>query len=165
MPWPYLPELFRDAARVTKRLGLQYLWIDALWIVQDSAEDWTAEASKMAEIYGNAYLTIAADSCGNDFQGLSGEGPHRHLFFPAEDGNRANRPSVQFGSGRFHHLFRSKFQTPCPSRSCECSDVTEATRYGDFDLATLKRDFLNGVDQAKKDLVQYSRKIHRTPSE
>ncbi|KAK8013124.1 hypothetical protein PG991_009395 [Apiospora marii] len=119
MPWLYLPELFRDAARVTKNFGLQYLWIDAICIIQDSAEDWVAEASKMAEVYGNAYLTIAADSSGDAFQGLTGDGPYRNLFFPADEGRVARRdwPYVQFGSGRFRNLLRSKFQTQCPSRS------------------------------------------------
>ncbi|KAH6976470.1 hypothetical protein BKA56DRAFT_81233 [Ilyonectria sp. MPI-CAGE-AT-0026] len=39
---------------------MQYLWIDALCIVQDSKEDWAAESAKMDSIYQDATLTIFA---------------------------------------------------------------------------------------------------------
>jgi hypothetical protein len=57
-----LPKTVQDAVTVTRRLGLQYLWVDALCIKQDSEEDWISESSKMADIYGNAAVTIAAAS-------------------------------------------------------------------------------------------------------
>jgi hypothetical protein len=41
-----LPQTFKDAIWITRRLGYQYIWIDSLCIIQDSAEDWEAE-SKM----------------------------------------------------------------------------------------------------------------------
>lgn len=65
-----LPETFRDAIMITRRLGYQYLWIDSLCIIQDSQEDWEAEAQKMASIYQNAVLTISADASDNDHQGI-----------------------------------------------------------------------------------------------
>lgn len=55
-----LPQTLLDAVHVTRQLGVQYLWIDSLCIIQDSADDWEREASNMAEIYANAYCTIAA---------------------------------------------------------------------------------------------------------
>jgi hypothetical protein len=55
-----LPKTIQDAVTVTRRLGLQYLWVDALCIKQDSEEDWASESSKMGDIYGNATITIAA---------------------------------------------------------------------------------------------------------
>lgn len=54
-----LPQTLQDAVHVTRMLGLQYLWIDSLCIIQDSADDWQREASQMADIYINAYCTIA----------------------------------------------------------------------------------------------------------
>jgi hypothetical protein len=41
-------------------LGIRYLWIDALCIIQGDESDWRREAAQMASIYRNAYLTIAA---------------------------------------------------------------------------------------------------------
>jgi hypothetical protein len=57
---PTLPQTFRDAIEVTRKLNLKYLWIDALCILQDSQEDWRAEAAKMGHYYRNAHLTISA---------------------------------------------------------------------------------------------------------
>ncbi|KAK3385940.1 heterokaryon incompatibility protein-domain-containing protein [Podospora didyma] len=55
-----LPATFVDAVAVTRGLGFQHLWIDALCIVQDDAEDWKKEAPHMAVIYGNAVCTLHA---------------------------------------------------------------------------------------------------------
>ncbi|KAB8303261.1 hypothetical protein EYC80_004704 [Monilinia laxa] len=50
---------FQDAIKLTKLLGLDYIWIDCLCIVQDSKEDWDEESSKMNSYYGLSWLTIA----------------------------------------------------------------------------------------------------------
>lgn len=55
-----LPKTFRDSIRITRSLGLRYLWVDSLCIVQDSAEDWSVEADIMSEVYRYAYINIAA---------------------------------------------------------------------------------------------------------
>ena len=57
-----LPQTLQDAVQLTKELGVQYLWIDALCIIQDSAEDWEIESAKMGSIYSDAHVTIAAIS-------------------------------------------------------------------------------------------------------
>jgi hypothetical protein len=63
-PLTELPPTLRDVILICRRLGFQYVWIDALCIVQDSinAEDWKRESANMANIYGNAALTIAASA-------------------------------------------------------------------------------------------------------
>lgn len=55
-----LPKTFQDAVTVTSRIGLKYLWIDSLCIIQDDQEDWERESALIGQIYHNAYLTIAA---------------------------------------------------------------------------------------------------------
>ena len=60
--WHLLPRTFQDAATVCRRFNIQYLWIDSLCIIQNREADWEAESAKMADIYGNAYFTIAAVS-------------------------------------------------------------------------------------------------------
>ena len=54
-----------DAVQVTQKLGVRYLWVDSLCIIQDSLEDWEVESSRMAQVYANAHLTLFAD-CGRD---------------------------------------------------------------------------------------------------
>ena len=55
-----LPATFREAVVVCRKLGIRYLWIDALCIVQDWDADWDREAARMAEVYANSVLTISA---------------------------------------------------------------------------------------------------------
>jgi hypothetical protein len=57
-----LPQTFQDAIRITRGLGIQYLWIDSLCIIQDDALDWDREAKLMERVFSSAYVTIAA-SC------------------------------------------------------------------------------------------------------
>ncbi|KAH7061846.1 heterokaryon incompatibility protein-domain-containing protein [Paraphoma chrysanthemicola] len=57
-----LPKTFRDAIRVTRELGIQYLWIDSLCIIQENQKDWEHEAKRMEGVYASAYCTIAATS-------------------------------------------------------------------------------------------------------
>ncbi|KLU88812.1 hypothetical protein MAPG_07795 [Magnaporthiopsis poae ATCC 64411] len=54
-----LPRTFQHAIEIARALGVQYLWIDALCIVQESPDDWERESSRMAETYRNSYLTLA----------------------------------------------------------------------------------------------------------
>ncbi|PVH87749.1 HET-domain-containing protein [Cadophora sp. DSE1049] len=108
IPWSHLPYLFKDAALVTRKLGIDYIWIDALCIIQDSDDDWINEASKMTQVYGDAYLTIAADTCHNAFHSLSGTGPFRNLFIPKSEVKLGLR-----GDGHLRNLLRSKFSMPC----------------------------------------------------
>ncbi|RGP58815.1 het-domain-containing protein [Fusarium sporotrichioides] len=65
-----LPKNFQDAITVTRSIGLQHLWIDSLCIVQDDKEDWEIESSKMATIYNNAFLVLAASQAGESSEGF-----------------------------------------------------------------------------------------------
>ncbi|KAI0452121.1 HET-domain-containing protein [Xylaria acuta] len=60
IPWRSLSKTFQDAVDICRRLDIDYIWIDSLCIVQDSDEDWADQSARMAEIYANAFLTIAA---------------------------------------------------------------------------------------------------------
>ena len=65
-----LPRTFQDVISVTRHLGFQYIWIDALCILQDNPEDWTRKAQKMGEYYRNSTLTIAADDAKSSSEGF-----------------------------------------------------------------------------------------------
>lgn len=45
---------------MTQALGLRYLWVDSLCIIQDDVADWNHEAMLMSHFYEQAYCTIAA---------------------------------------------------------------------------------------------------------
>ncbi|KAF1970944.1 HET-domain-containing protein [Bimuria novae-zelandiae CBS 107.79] len=55
-----LSKTFQDAVVAARNLGLSYLWIDSLCIVQEDWEDWQHEAVKMSHIYSNSSLNLAA---------------------------------------------------------------------------------------------------------
>jgi len=71
IPLSALTNTFRDAVHVTRAVGIKYIWIDSLCIVQDDEQDWARESAKMGFIYANSYLTVAAaaspDSTGGCF--------------------------------------------------------------------------------------------------
>lgn len=50
IPWSFLPILFQGAVTITRQLGIHYLWIDALCIVQDDGIDWQMESAKMTAV-------------------------------------------------------------------------------------------------------------------
>lgn len=70
IPRETLPATFRDAIDVTRGLGVQFVWIDSICIIQDDDDDWRREAAAMAAVYQGAYLTICATAASNDDKGL-----------------------------------------------------------------------------------------------
>jgi hypothetical protein len=57
-----MPKTLQDAVSITQRLGVQYLWVDAIYIIQDNPAHWSEECGKMANVYRHALCTIAAAS-------------------------------------------------------------------------------------------------------
>ncbi|KAH7395576.1 heterokaryon incompatibility protein-domain-containing protein [Cadophora sp. MPI-SDFR-AT-0126] len=60
IPFEQLPRTYQDAIVFARTLNIQYLWIDALCIVQDDNTEWQEEAARMQDIYAGSELTIAA---------------------------------------------------------------------------------------------------------
>lgn len=77
--WNELPKTFQDAVSFTYRLGIKYLWIDSLCILQDSAEDWSREGSKMSQIYQHSYVTLAAAMATDASKGCFAVADSRHV--------------------------------------------------------------------------------------
>ncbi|KIW19547.1 hypothetical protein PV08_00119 [Exophiala spinifera] len=65
-----LPQTFQDAITVTRLLGIRYLWIDALCIIQDDPKDWLEQAGQMCSIYQYSSLTIAIHSAKSPLDGF-----------------------------------------------------------------------------------------------
>jgi hypothetical protein len=87
---------YQDAISVTRRLGIKYLWIDSLCIVQDDEADVRMQIARMGSIYGNSYFTIAADALQN----------HTQSFFSNRRWRwRAHEQVVVDSHGFSHKLF------------------------------------------------------------
>lgn len=58
-----LPKSFQETFLVAQRMGVQYVWIDSLCIIQsgDEGADWRRESSTMADVYSNGVCNISAD--------------------------------------------------------------------------------------------------------
>jgi hypothetical protein len=67
-----LPKTFTDAIVVCQHLGIRFLWIDSICIIQNDKSDWQTQSARMGDIYSNAALTISA---------ATGEDSHSGLFF------------------------------------------------------------------------------------
>ncbi|KAJ4002780.1 hypothetical protein NW752_009434 [Fusarium irregulare] len=77
LPWDALPKTVRDAVLLTRRLGIRYLWVDALCILQSEGcddtehiKDWSYEAERFGHYYQNALLTISATGAMSSHEGL-----------------------------------------------------------------------------------------------
>jgi hypothetical protein len=55
-----LPKTLRKAIVVTRLLGIPFIWIDALSIIQGDRGDWEKESATMDLVYSYAVVTIAA---------------------------------------------------------------------------------------------------------
>jgi hypothetical protein len=51
LPIDEMPATFKVAYQVAQRIGYQYIWIDALCIIQDDCADVEKEISTMGNIY------------------------------------------------------------------------------------------------------------------
>lgn len=73
IPIKKLPKVFQDAIHVSFELGISYLWIDSLCIIQDSEEDWAHESKRMGGVYSNGEFNIAATGYEDGLSGLFSE--------------------------------------------------------------------------------------------
>ncbi|KAE9363415.1 HET-domain-containing protein [Stipitochalara longipes BDJ] len=121
-----LPPTFRDAISITRRLGVRYLWIDSLCIIQDSEQDWASESLKMGGIYQNSFLTIAASQGKNSLAGcfnkrsvthdrLKSKNKHTlHLWKITTDTEKAGKSTIML-------LIEERGHEPLPLRSSPLS--------------------------------------------
>jgi hypothetical protein len=65
-----LPRTFQDAAFLARNLGIHFIWIDALCIMQDNPEDWLHQSYIMGDIYMNAQVTFAIHCASDDSDGF-----------------------------------------------------------------------------------------------
>ncbi|PKK51178.1 hypothetical protein CI102_2800, partial [Trichoderma harzianum] len=68
-----LPKTIQNAITITRLMGIRYLWVDALCIIQpdndDFLDDWNSEAAQMGNYYSNALFCISALYASEGFLG------------------------------------------------------------------------------------------------
>ncbi|XP_014552934.1 hypothetical protein COCVIDRAFT_109008 [Bipolaris victoriae FI3] len=62
IPWSILPRTYQEAIFLTRALGFRWLFIDSLCLIQDDVHEKLEDSLRMDEIFGDAFLTIAATS-------------------------------------------------------------------------------------------------------
>ena len=70
LPLSELTQVFCDAIDLACRLGVSYIWIDSLCIVQDSVQDWQRESALMGNVYRCSWCNIAATGFENGLAGI-----------------------------------------------------------------------------------------------
>ena len=65
-----LPKTQQDAVLASRKLGVRYLWVDALCIIQGDGADWQRESKMMGQVYRDALLVISALDASNSTAGL-----------------------------------------------------------------------------------------------
>lgn len=76
IPWDEIPLTFRDAILYTKRLEIDYIWIDTMCIIQQDGEDWGQESTRMFQYYSNAYITLGSTFATNCNEGFFSQKPN-----------------------------------------------------------------------------------------
>ncbi|RDW62323.1 hypothetical protein BP6252_11756 [Coleophoma cylindrospora] len=71
IPMEGLPQTLKDAIFITSQLGIEYIWIDCLCIVQnDNDHDKQHELTKMPAVYQQSYVTLSASSAAESTDGF-----------------------------------------------------------------------------------------------
>lgn len=108
--WTALSETFQNAISTTQALGIRYLWIDSLCILQDDVTDWEEQSAQMASVYSNAHVVLAATDAEDGAQGFLSRHPSRPAKGPfiaqLENGNFYN---VYVRNIRRHFSFRLQY--------------------------------------------------------
>ncbi|EFX01617.1 heterokaryon incompatibility protein [Grosmannia clavigera kw1407] len=72
----------RDAIKITLELEFSYIWIDSLCIIQDSSDDWNAEAARIGSYYAGAECTLASTGSESGDGGCFHSRPHSQSLRP-----------------------------------------------------------------------------------
>ncbi|EDN99732.1 hypothetical protein SS1G_02590 [Sclerotinia sclerotiorum 1980 UF-70] len=89
IPIDQLTASLQDAIQYTRDMKVSYIWIDSMCIIQDSKDDWSAEAALMDRVYAQSLCTIAA-SYASSIEGSS----NKRLFYTRDENDRIFRPPV-----------------------------------------------------------------------
>jgi hypothetical protein len=135
IPFAQLSRTFQDAVTITKELGIEFLWIDSLCIIQDSEDDWIEQSSRMSDIYCGAWLTVSASASTSSESGCFV--PHPAVYNSPDANNhgmRDTRPAatatalVRLSDGTVSKLYFFPEETPVGG-VYSMEDVLDPLRY------------------------------------
>ncbi|KAK5988897.1 hypothetical protein PT974_10394 [Cladobotryum mycophilum] len=170
-----LPKTFQDAVTITRRMGLDYLWIDALCIIQafdgmTDAEwqrtrvDVMQEISQMARIYQGCQFSISADTSTSMDSGIFSKLPIIYQLPPVVDDN--GRPMSLHIRGEPNH---DTSPTELETRGWTFQEYLLPPRvihFGDFDIIWRCREILacecgriTGTSQKRERMASVTRPI------
>ncbi|KUJ10538.1 HET-domain-containing protein [Mollisia scopiformis] len=101
-----LPPTLFDAISIANGLGVRYIWIDSLCIVQDDPDEWAQEGGRMAGIYRGSVVTVAISSSESALEGAFNKTSTSHL----EEFSSLIRIDSKLSDGRCGQLY---FYTSC----------------------------------------------------
>jgi len=101
-----LSKNFQDAISTTRRLGVSYLWIDSLCILQDSVDDWARESATMGDVFAHALCTISATA-----SACSQGGCFRNRRFPVDGCNLLTSDTTRLYIGAQTRSIKTLFDT------------------------------------------------------
>lgn len=73
-----LPATFADAVLCTRKLGVHYLWIDSICIIQGDDGDFDSESKRMEGVFSGAYCVFGASRATNQQDGFLHPRPERN---------------------------------------------------------------------------------------
>jgi len=144
---PSLPQTILDAIKLVRKMGLNYLWIDRLCIVQDDFATKDDAISNMKYIYHATYITIVTATGKDAAAGLPGvRAGSRGWTQPIEEiqpGIRlttSNPSSMEFLNSKYNARGWTKV-----SEFVQPVTHSDRCRYQEFLLSNRRLVFLNGL--------------------
>jgi hypothetical protein len=126
-----LPKTIQDAINTAWELGIHYLWVDSLCIIQNDADDMAREIAKMPQVYGQAICTIMASRASSAQEGflhdrIATELPHLTCELPYRC------PDNQLGSIILLSQDKEFVHEPLDDRGWTLQEYLLSTRILDF---------------------------------
>ncbi|KAJ4294299.1 hypothetical protein N0V90_007989 [Kalmusia sp. IMI 367209] len=154
IPFEHLPKTFQDAIYIAKRLGLEFIWIDALCIVQAKGDehpyDWYQESGRMRYIYSRSHINIAASI---------GKSPNEGCFHTPPNYNAGF--STQVTSGEMRRVLDAR-------TTLKGEDSLGEVTGGELRLrctAMVRGQYLRAIDESEENRVVFDTSTQEFPVE
>ncbi|KIJ48704.1 hypothetical protein M422DRAFT_115074, partial [Sphaerobolus stellatus SS14] len=147
-----LPRTFQNVITITRGMGLRYIWIDSLCIIQGDTIDWEEQSAVMSDIYAGCYLNIATTRAGGGHEGCLGARIEEQIE-TAPLQRRAWVYQERSLAPRSVHLHSNEMVWACNSElRCECTELDGSPFGGNGSSASKDRIASVGTLEDKKAL-------------